>query len=151
MGKVNMKLMQGIEAIEGQVKKNKEIQEDNISGKAINVEVSEISSDKTEQTSDVLQESQTEVSKEQEQAKKKRVVADDSKMKRNTNKSSQKHVFSFRALVSDISFWKSYAMASGRTMEDIGSDAMNSYIKKHKLTETEQAVFNALIARSVDR
>lgn len=150
MGKVNMKLMQGIEAIEDQVKNDKEIQEGNVSGGAINAELSKKSSDKTEQASDVLPESQMEASKEQEQAKKKRVVADDSKMKRNTNKTPQKHVFSFRALVSDISFWKTYAMASGRTMEDIGSDAMNSYIKKHKLTETEQAVFNALIARSVD-
>lgn len=59
--------------------------------------------------------------------------------------------FSFRAIISDISVWKAYATACNRTMEDIGSDAMNSYIKKHKLTETEQAVFNALIARSVGR
>lgn len=151
MGKVNMKLMQGIEAIEGQVKKDKEIQDGDVLGTVINVELSKKSSDKTEQASDVLPESQTEASKEQLQAKKKRVAVDDSKMKRNTNKTPQKQVFSFRAIISDISVWKAYATACNRTMEDIGSDAMNSYIKKHKLTETEQAVFNALIARSVDR
>lgn len=151
MGKVNMKLLQGIEAIEGQVKKDKEMQEGDVLGTVINAESSEKSSDKTEQASDVLPESQTEASKEQEQAKKRRVVVDDSKERRNANKTTQKQVFSFRAVIGDILVWKAYATASGRTMEDIGSDAMNSYIKKHKLMETEQAVFNALIARNVDR
>lgn len=137
-----MKLMQGIEAIEDQVKNGKEIQEGNVFGKAINVEVSEISSDKAEWDSDILPESQTEVSKEQEQAKKKR---------RNAKKTTQKQVFSFRAAVQDINVWKTFSTATGRTMESIGADAMNEYMNRHRMSDTEAAVFKALLAKYADR
>lgn len=56
-------------------------------------------------------------------------------------------MFSFRALIKDISIWRAYAVASGKSMEDICNAAMNEYIKKHKLADIEQAIFEALKTR----
>ena len=61
-----------------------------------------------------------------------------------TDEMSKKQVFSFRAMLADIMIWKAYAVASGKTMEDICNAAMYEYIKKHKLAGTEQAIFEAL-------
>ena len=152
MGKVNMKLMQGIEAIEGQVKKDQEIQEqDNVSGREVNVEVSEKSSDKAENISEILPESRTESSKVSEKTKKETVHVNSRKVKSSLNETPQKQVFSFRTTLSDINFWKTYARACGKTMESIGTEAMNEYMKRHKLSEAELAVFNALLAKNADK
>lgn len=35
-------------------------------------------------------------------------------------------------------------------MESIGTDALNEYMKRHRLSEAELAVFNALVAKNVD-
>lgn len=56
-------------------------------------------------------------------------------------------MFSFRALIKDISMWRAYAVASGKTMEDICNAAMNEYLRKHKLAGVEQAVFDAIKMR----
>ena len=70
--------------------------------------------------------------------------------KKNGNESvnmQKKQVFSFRALIKDISMWRAYAVASGKTMEDICNAAMNEYLRKHKLAGVEQAVFDAIKMR----
>lgn len=149
MGKVNVKLMQGIEEAEGQVARDREAREVHASEADRNKEVPEKFPDKVKPGSDAQREPFTEYLKEQRKAKGKNTAVNEEK--RDLKKSNKKQVFSFRAVISDINVWKAYATASGRTMEDIGSDAMNGYIRKHKLSETEQAVLNALMARSVDR
>lgn len=70
---------------------------------------------------------------------------------RDLKKSNKKQVFSFRAAINDICIWKAYVTARGMKMEDIATDAMKEYLKKHKLSETEQIIFNALIDRNADR
>ena len=146
MGKVNVKLMQGIEEAEGQVARDREAREVHASEADRNKEMPEKFPDKVKPGTDAQGKPFTEYLKEQRKPKGKNTAVNEEK--RNLNK---KQVFSFRAVISDINVWKAYATASGRTMEDIGSEALNGYIRKHRLSETEQAVFNALIARSVDR
>lgn len=141
MGKVNMKLMQGIEETEKQIQTEKQTQE----------------SDKVSQS--ILK--GTETGKVPKKPQKSQEALKQSQPRKNTKKSkkaenepntrSQKQVFSFRAMVSDISVWKAYTTASGKTMENIGTVAMNEYIKRHKLTEAEQAVFDALRVREENR
>lgn len=113
MGKLNMKLMQGVAETEEQIKKEKQI--DSETGKA---------------------------------------GKNTPKSKKTENKSNtklQKQVFSFRAILSDISTWKAYAIAAGQTMEYIGVAAMNEYMKRHRVTGADQAVFEALLkARGED-
>ncbi len=67
-----------------------------------------------------------------------------------TDKMLKKQVFSFRAVLADISIWKAYAVASGKTMEDICNAAMYEYLKKHKLAGVEQAIFEAIKARDAN-
>ncbi len=62
----------------------------------------------------------------------------------------KKQVFSFRAVLADISIWKAYAVASGKTMENICNAAMYEYLKKHKLAGAEQAIFDAIKARDAN-
>lgn len=64
------------------------------------------------------------------------------------NTKQKKQVFSFRASLNDISIWKAYSTASGQTMENIGTAAMNEYISNHALTGAERAVFDAMKARN---
>ena len=63
------------------------------------------------------------------------------------DKMSKKQVFSFRAMLSDIAIWKAYAIATGQTIESIGNNAMHEYLKRHRLSDTEQVIFEALKAR----
>ena len=62
----------------------------------------------------------------------------------------KKQVFSFRAMVSDVTVWKAYAIATGQTVESIGNNAMNEYLKKHKLSGTEQVIFDAIKIRDTN-
>lgn len=76
-----------------------------------------------------------------------------SKLKDETNveknsREGKKQVFSFRSRISNINVWKSYAIATGETMEKIGERAMNEYINRHKLTGARLAVFEALTERN---
>ena len=66
------------------------------------------------------------------------------------DKMSKKQVFSFRAVLTDIAIWKAYAIATGQTVESIGNNAMNEYLKKHKLSGAEQVIFDAVKARNAD-
>lgn len=55
-----------------------------------------------------------------------------------------KKVFSFRGEPDDVIQWRLYADArSGMTMDEIGREALNEYMKNHPLSKVEKDVFNA--------
>lgn len=134
MGNINMKLMQGIDETENQLQKEKQ-------------------TPKTEEA--MRKETGTEnnkgtVRKPQKSEKQPRVKKNTAMRKNNeneTDKMLKKQVFSFRAFIKDISIWRAYAVASGKSMEDICNAAMNEYIKKHKLAGAEQVIYDAIKAR----
>lgn len=131
MGRLNLKLMQGIEEAEGQINKDKgqqtvpvpNVVEEKLAGRL---------SDKAERTPEPPPKPKASPKKARE-------------------KPSPKQVFSFRASLSDITVWRAYATATGETMENIGCMAMNEYIKRHRLDGTKLAVFEALKAKNEDQ
>lgn len=148
MGKVNVKLMQGIAEAEEQVARDREVQEIHAGEEDKNREVSEKSIDKVKPDSDAQKESITESLKKQRMPKERSMAVNEEG--RDTKKSGKKQVFSFRADVNAINVWKAYSTASGMTMENIGTAAMNEYMRRHRLSGIEQAVFEALCAKAVD-
>lgn len=147
MGKVNVKLLQGIEDTEGQINKEKQMPGNNASDAGEKAGASKKPSDTTSQSLDIVPETQTESFKVKGSEKKKRVAEESSKLKTAPDKAVKKQVFSFRAAVRDINVWKAFATSTGRTMESIGSDAMNEYMKKHRMSDAEAAVFKALLVK----
>ena len=133
MGNLNMKLMQGIEETENQMQKEKQLQK---SGELERKEA---------ETKDI-QKAAGKPQSAKGQPKVKNTTMR-KKVENESDKMSKKQVFSFRAILSDIVIWKAYAVASGKTMEDICNDAMYEYIKKHKLAGVEQAIFDVIKAR----
>lgn len=140
MGKMNMKLMQGIGETEGLFQKEKQ------------PETNEIPAAKKEQK-DMKSEGgknapSGSIKKTSEDTKKAELPKNRTKTKKKVDK-GQKQVFSFRAFIEDINIWKAYVTAVGSetTMEKIGSEAMKEYINRHKLSGPELAVFEALLAR----
>lgn len=131
MGRLNLKLMQGIEEAEGQIKKDKGQQAVPMPNVAEEKPAGRLS-DKVEKTP--------------EPSPKPRAVS-----KKERQKLSPKQVFSFRAALSDITVWRAYATATGETMENIGCMAMNEYIKRHRLDGTKLAAFEALKAKNEDQ
>jgi len=128
-----MKLMQGIDETENQMKKEKTTQK----------------TEKKENVGNELQNTQKAVRKPQtargqqkvkNTAMRKKAVIEPDEM-------SKKQVFSFRAVLTDIAVWKAYAVATGQTVESIGNNAMNEYLKKHKLSGAERVIFDAVKAR----
>ncbi|HBI61377.1 MAG TPA: hypothetical protein DDY31_09225 [Lachnospiraceae bacterium] len=134
-----MKLMQGVTETEQQIEKEKK--PDSMTGKAV------AKDGDTEELNKKPQNPQ----KVPKKSKPRSNAPKSKKAKNEPNKMSKKQVFSFRAMVSDISMWKAYATATGKTMENIGTAAMHEYMKRHKLNEAEQAVFEALKAREGSR
>lgn len=128
MGKLDMKLMQGIEETEKQIQSDKQIQKQNTVF---------VGSQNPEKAS--------------KQSKAGNDIKKSKKSENEPNTKPQKQVFSFRAMIADIAFWKAYSTASGKTMENIGTAAMHEYMKRHKLNGAEQAVFEALMVRERSR
>lgn len=149
MGKINMKLMQGIDDTAKQINKEKEAAEHNVSGTENNRETSKESSNTAMQNLDIPPKITADTFKAKEPETKKR--APEESVIAKPIQEVKKQVFSFRAAVNDINVWKAFATASGRTMESIGSAAMNEYMKRHKLSEAEAAVFRALLAKHEDK
>lgn len=131
MGGLNLKLMQGIEEVEGLINLEKQLQESSVSKVAEKKPVEEPSAGtvKVPKASSKL----TAVPKKESQKKEKG--------------REEKQVFSFRASLGEIAFWRAFATASGEKIEHMGCMAMNEFIKNHKLTGAELAVFEALLAR----
>ena len=134
MGGINIKLMQGIDDAENQLQKEKQPQ------KAEKPMKKEAEIRDTKETAGKLQTTK-------EQSKPKKNTAMRKKGGNEQSKMSKKQVFSFRAMLADVVIWKAYAVASGKTMEDICNAAMNEYLRRHKLAGVEQAVFDAIKAR----
>lgn len=134
MGGINIKLMQGIDETENQMKNVKQTK-------------------KAEET--VGNEAETRDAKETagkpQTARKKPKVKKNTTMRKKAenepDKLQRKQVFSFRAMLADIAIWKAYAVAKGETVENLGNAAMGEYLKRHKLSGTELAVFEALKVR----
>ena len=137
MGKMNMKLMQGIGETEGLFQKEKQ------------PDTNEVPAAKKEQN-DMKPEGEKNAPSDADQ-KASTVTQKTEAVRRKTRTKkkaeNQEQVFSFRATVDDINLWKSYKTAVGETMENIGTAAMNEYIKHHKLSGAELTVFEALLAR----
>lgn len=149
MGKVNVKLLQGIEETEGQVARDREAQEVHAGEGDRDKEMLGKTPDNVKQDSDAQQGHDTESFRGQRKPKGRSMAVNEEG--RDSKKPKKKQVFSFRAVINDINIWKAYATASGKTMEEVGTEAMNGYIRRHKLSEKEQAVFDALMVRNVDR
>ena len=136
MGGVNMKLMKGIDDAENQLQKEKQTPK---------IEEAMRKETGTENNKGTVRNPQK--SEKQPRAKKtsmrKKAVIEPDKM-------SKKQVFSFRAVLTDIAIWKAYAIATGQTVESIGNNAMNEYLKKHKLSGAERVIFDAVKARNAD-
>lgn len=61
----------------------------------------------------------------------------------------EKIVFSFRSPKNSVESWRIYANIKGMKVEELGAAALDEYIKKHPLSEEEQAVFNTLLANKM--
>ena len=61
-------------------------------------------------------------------------------------KAKQK-VFSFRAEENKVNQWRVQAVARGITVNELGEKAIDEYIKKHKLTEDQQQLFDLTMAQ----
>lgn len=148
MGKVNVKLMQGIAEAEEQVARDREAQEVHAGEEDKDKEMLGKSPDNVKQDSDAQQGHATESFREQRKPKGRSMAVNEEG--RDSKKSKKKQVFSFRADVNAINVWKAYSTASGRTMEEVGTDCMNEYMRRHRLSGIEQAVFEALCAKAAD-
>lgn len=137
MGGINIKLMQGIDDAENQLQKGKQ------TPKTEEAVKKEIGTENNKGTVRNLQKSEKQPKAKKNTSMRKKAVIEPDEM-------SKKQVFSFRAVLTDIAIWKAYAVATGQTVESIGNSAMNEYLKKHKLTGTEQAIFDAIKARDAN-
>ncbi len=133
MGGVNMKLMKGIDDAENQLQKEKQ------TPKIEEAMRKEIGTENNKGTVRNPQKSEKQPRAKKTSMRKKAVIEPD--------KMSKKQVFSFRAVLTDIAIWKAYAIATGQTVESIGNNAMNEYLKKHKLSGAERVIFDAVKAR----
>ena len=61
-------------------------------------------------------------------------------------KAKQK-VFSFRAEENKVDQWRVQAVARGITVNELGEKAIDEYIKRHKLTEDQQQLFDLTMAQ----
>lgn len=124
--------MQGIDETENQMQKEKQTQK---------------AEEKVENETKDAQETAEKPQKVKKQPSSKKNTSMRKKSGNVPDKMQKKQVFSFRALIKDISMWRAYAVASGKSMEDICNVAMSEYLKKHKLADVEQAIFEALKTR----
>ena len=133
MGGVNMKLMKSIDDAENQLQKEKQ------TPKIEEAMRKETGTENNKGTVGNPQKSEKQPRAKKTSMRKKAVIEPD--------KMSKKQVFSFRAVLTDIAIWKAYAIATGQTVESIGNNAMNEYLKKHKLSGAERVIFDAVKAR----
>lgn len=128
-----MKLMQGIEETENQMQKEKQLQ------KSGELERKEAETKDIQKAAGKPQSAKRQPKANSTPVRKKDDKEDDKMLK--------KQVFSFRAMLNDIVVWKAYAIASGKTIENVCNAAMHEYLRKHKLAGAEQMVFDAIKAR----
>lgn len=59
----------------------------------------------------------------------------------------KKKSFSFRADPEKVDSWRVYAIAKGLKVDDLGEKALQEYVKRHKLNEAEQAVYDLKLSQ----
>lgn len=74
---------------------------------------------------------------------------DTEKKENKKSTAGEKIVFSFRSPKSSVESWRIYANVKGMKVEDLGAAALDEYMKKHPLSNEEQAVFNTLLANKM--
>lgn len=74
---------------------------------------------------------------------------DTSKKENQKAPAGEKIVFSFRSPKNSVESWRIYANIKGMKVEELGAAALDEYIKKHPLSDEEQAVFNTLLANKM--
>lgn len=131
MGRLNLNLMKGIEETEQQIQKEKQPQESSVS-KVAEKKPAEEPSAGAEKVQKASSQPTADSKKESQKKEKGR---------------EEKQVFSFRASLGEIALWRAFATATGEKIEHIGCKAMNEFMKNHKLSGTELAIFEALKAR----
>lgn len=57
-------------------------------------------------------------------------------------KSGEKKGFSFRGPAEEVPRWRLYADAAGMKVDDLGTVAMEEYIRNHPLSEEQQQIFD---------
>lgn len=139
MGGLNIKLMQGIGEVENQMQKEKQIQ----TPKREEAVRKEVENKDAKGTVGKPQTAEKQPRSKKSTAMRKKAVIEPDEM-------SKKQVFSFRAILTDIAIWKAYAIATGQTIESIGNNAMHEYLKRHRLSDTERVIFDAIKARNAD-
>lgn len=177
MGKLNMSLLKGVEEQENAINNSKAYQEEEVflsllrQGKSRKEAYEAIGREKTwasktikkirETEPERLRGTAEEIKEEPQdtpQAPQKPETAPEQpqpientpkeeKAEEKPNTKQKKQVFSFRATIEDIASWKAYATATGQTMENVGTAAMNEYLENHRLTGAEQAIFEAMKAK----
>lgn len=60
---------------------------------------------------------------------------------------TQKKVFSFRAPADLADSWRVWADAKGLKVDELGERAITEYIRRHKLTEDQQQIYNLKMAQ----
>ena len=138
---LNLKLMQGIEREEQQIQKERQVSDTHSDKSTGKMEETRKESGGREMPSGSSVKAPTGSKKEET-----RKSGTKSKKKENTDK-KDKQVFSFRATLSDINTWKFFATSTSQTMEQMASNALNEYVGRHKLSDSERMVFEALKAR----
>ena len=134
-GKLNINLLKGVEAEENAIKIDQETEE---------MAQTYFSHEESQNAPQTTQ--NAEIDTKTKKARKSTPKLKKAIEKANTRQ--EKQVFSFRASKYDVQNWKAYSTATERKMSDVLTAAMNEYMKRHKLSGAEEAVFVALKAKN---
>lgn len=66
-------------------------------------------------------------------------------------KKAVKKVFSFRAESDKVDSWRLWADAAGIKVDDLGTEAINEYIRKHPLTEDQKKIYELKAAQKEEK
>ena len=59
-----------------------------------------------------------------------------------TQQQAIKKMFSFRTAGEHVDMWKAYIEATGRKAEDVSDAAIMEYMKRHKLSDEQQEIYD---------
>lgn len=149
MGKLNMALLKGIDEANNQLDKEKQQvpqeafmneNEDSIEGvKRMNEENQKNSFNEKENPAEVIIQ-KPETHKKSKSSKKN--PSEKEELEIQTNTEPKKAVMGFRAEQEKMEVWKLYADATGQEIGALCTAAIDEYIKRHKLNEDQQQLFN---------
>lgn len=64
---------------------------------------------------------------------------------------TQKKVFSFRSPADLADSWRVWADARGLKVDELGEKAISEYIRRHKLSEDQQTIYDIKMAQKGER